>query len=118
MGGRICGELCSEKLIDPELLVFLGYPLHAPGKMDSLKDESLYKLELPVIFISGTSDPLCSRKLLEKVNDKIEADSSIYFIERAGHSLALKGMGEKETKEHYRNLSVKVKDMIKGVISE
>jgi predicted alpha/beta-hydrolase family hydrolase len=38
-------------------LVYLGYPLHPPGKPDKLRDERLYSLDLPMIFLQEPAPP-------------------------------------------------------------
>lgn len=43
MGGRIASQLVAEKKLPAERLIFLGYPLHAPGKRDKLRDGHLYE---------------------------------------------------------------------------
>ena len=38
MGGRIASQMVAEGRLSVEQLIFLGYPLHAPGKKDRLRD--------------------------------------------------------------------------------
>ena len=45
-------------------LVFLGYPLHPPGKPERIRDEHLYRIEVPMIFVEGTRDPFATPELL------------------------------------------------------
>jgi len=45
-------------------LVFLGFPLHPPGRPDQLRDGPLRRLENPVLFIQGEHDQLCDPDLL------------------------------------------------------
>jgi uncharacterized protein len=62
MGGRVASYIAADT---PALngLVFLGYPLHPPGKPDQLRDQHLYGLKTPMLFISGTKDPFAERDL-------------------------------------------------------
>jgi predicted alpha/beta-hydrolase family hydrolase len=86
MGGRVASYIAGDT---PGVngLVFLGYPLHPPGKMDQLRDEHLYGLKLPMLFISGTKDPFAERDLLEKVVKKIGANATVVWVEGGDHSL-------------------------------
>jgi predicted alpha/beta-hydrolase family hydrolase len=44
MGGRVASQMVAEGLLPVSKLVFLGYPLHAPGKTDQLRDAHLYSI--------------------------------------------------------------------------
>jgi predicted alpha/beta-hydrolase family hydrolase len=86
MGGRVASYVAGDA---PGVtgLVFLGYPLHPPGKADKLRDEHLYGMKLPMLFISGTKDPFAERDLLEKVVAKIGSNATLVWIDRGDHSL-------------------------------
>ena len=55
MGGRIASYVADAESVQG--LLFLGYPLHPPGKPDQLRDQHLYTIRKPMLFISGTKDP-------------------------------------------------------------
>jgi uncharacterized protein len=86
MGGRVASYIASDT---PGVsgLVFLGYPLHPPGKQDQLRDEHLYALKLPMLFISGTKDTFAERGLLERVVGRIGANATLVWVEGGDHSL-------------------------------
>jgi uncharacterized protein len=84
MGGRIASYVADEKKVGG--LIFLGYPLHAPGKTEQLRDDHLYKIKKPMLFISGTRDPFARNDLLSATLKKIGADATFYPIENGGHS--------------------------------
>ena len=89
MGGRVASYIAGN--IDSVAgLVFLGYPLHAPGKTNQLRDEHLYTLMRPMLFISGTRDTLAEHSLLQRVVDKIGERATIVWIERGDHSLTVR----------------------------
>jgi predicted alpha/beta-hydrolase family hydrolase len=89
MGGRVASYIAGN--IDSVAgLVFLGYPLHPPGKTNQLRDEHLYTLMRPMLFISGTRDTLAQQNLLKRVVDKIGDRASILWIERGDHSLTVR----------------------------
>jgi predicted alpha/beta-hydrolase family hydrolase len=66
MGGRVASYIAADSP-DVRGLVFLGYPLHPPGKQDQLRDAHLYGIPQPMLFLSGTRDTFAERKLLEDV---------------------------------------------------
>jgi len=86
MGGRVASYIAGEV---PAVrgLAFLGYPLHPPGRPDRLRDEHLYTLGKPMLFISGTRDTLAKRELLEDVVEKIGPGARVHWIESGDHSL-------------------------------
>lgn len=56
-GGRMASMAAAEGRIAPAGLVYLGYPLHPPGKPDRLRAEHLPGISAAQLFISGTRDP-------------------------------------------------------------
>jgi hypothetical protein len=86
MGGRVASYIAGDTP-GVEGLIFLGYPLHPPGKTDQLRDEHLYALKIPMLFISGTKDIFAERNLLEKVVGRIGAHATLVWVEGGDHSL-------------------------------
>ena len=86
MGGRVASYIAGDT---PSVsgLLFLGYPLHPPGKQDQLRDQHLYALKLPMLFISGTKDPFAERPLLDNVINKIGSNATMVWVEGGDHSL-------------------------------
>lgn len=89
LGGRIAAQAVSEGKIDPAALIFLGYPLHAPGKKERLRDAHLYKIDVPMLFFEGTRDPFCDLGKLEGVFEKLSCPRELEIIEGADHSFNL-----------------------------
>jgi uncharacterized protein len=86
MGGRVASYIAGDTPgIDG--LVFLGYPLHPPAKPDQLRDEHLYSLRVPMLFISGTKDTFARRDLLEPVIERIGEYATLVWVEGGDHSL-------------------------------
>jgi predicted alpha/beta-hydrolase family hydrolase len=98
MGGRIASHLASEGRLPAEKLIFLGYPLHPPGKMDRLRDSHLYTIKIPMLFFAGTRDSLCNLEKLTEVLNKLNSRWELDIIEGGDHSFrTLKSMGLNET---------------------
>jgi uncharacterized protein len=89
MGGRIASYVAD----DPRVagLLFLGYPLHPPGKTDQLRDKHLYDIGKPMLFVSGTKDPFAKLDLLQQTIKKIGPLAQSYLVEGGGHSLEVRG---------------------------
>ena len=89
-GGRMASMAVAEGAMDAAGLVFLGYPLHPAGKPEKLRDEHLYGITLPMLFLQGTRDTLATRDLLEGVAAKLPTATLTWFDD-ADHSFAVKG---------------------------
>ncbi|GHG39386.1 alpha/beta hydrolase [Sinomonas cellulolyticus] len=90
-GGRMASMAAAEGAIDPAGLVFLGYPLHPAGKPEKLRDEHLYGLTLPMLFLSGTRDALATADLLAGVVARLPS-AELVWLEGGDHSFAVKGV--------------------------
>lgn len=86
MGGRVASYIAAD-MKEVRGLVFLGYPLHPPGKQDQLRDAHLYAIDLPMLFLSGTRDAFADRALLEKVVLRIGHRATLAWTEGGDHSL-------------------------------
>ena len=91
MGGRIASQVVAEDVTDVDGLFFLGYPLHPPGRVDQLRDQHLYKIKKPMLFLSGTRDSFAGKDLLEKVTRKIGPNAQLHWIEGGDHSFKTPG---------------------------
>uniref|UniRef100_A0A8C3HQ75 Testis expressed 30 n=1 Tax=Chrysemys picta bellii TaxID=8478 RepID=A0A8C3HQ75_CHRPI len=72
-------------------LICLSYPLHRPKLLSKLRDEDLFFIKCPVLFVSGSEDEMCEKKLLEGVASKMKTLKKIHWVERANHGMAVKG---------------------------
>ena len=86
MGGRIASQMVADGLLEPNRLIFLGYPLHPAGKKESLRDAHLYRIAVPMLFFAGTRDPLCNLEKLRSVLDRIASPRNLHVIEGGDHS--------------------------------
>jgi predicted alpha/beta-hydrolase family hydrolase len=89
MGGRVASQMTADGLLPVAALVFLGYPLHPPGKKDQLRDAHLYRIAVPMLFFAGSRDALCDLDLLKNVLGRLSAPWELETIEGGDHSVAL-----------------------------
>jgi predicted alpha/beta-hydrolase family hydrolase len=73
MGGRIASMLAAEPDIGPTLrgLVFLGYPMHPPGKPTQVRTEHLSRIKCPMLFVQGARDPFGSEEEMRPLVRKL-----------------------------------------------
>lgn len=89
MGGRVASQMAADGLLAVKALVFLGYPLHPPGKTEQLRDAHLYRIAAPMIFFAGTRDALCDIDLLKNVLGRLSAPWELETIAGGDHSFDL-----------------------------
>ena len=87
MGGRYCSMVAGAETDPvPALgLCLLGYPLHAPGKPESRRDEHFGRLTMPVLFVSGTRDSLAGKPDLTKSARKVKGPVTWCWLDTADH---------------------------------
>jgi predicted alpha/beta-hydrolase family hydrolase len=89
MGGRMCSMAVGD--VDDPLpakgLVLISYPLHPPGKPDSLRTEHLPRLTVPCLFIHGSRDPFGSPAELQQWTATIPGKVTHQWLDGRGHDL-------------------------------
>jgi predicted alpha/beta-hydrolase family hydrolase len=91
LGGRIASMMIADGELDAAGLVLVGYPLHAPGKSERLRDEHLARVEVPMLFLQGTADPFAKWDLLTKVLDRLGDRATLHPVEGGDHSFRVRG---------------------------
>ena len=90
LGGRIA-SMCVADGMPAAGLVFLGYPLHPPGKTERLRAEHLERIEVPMLFLQGTRDPFAQPDLLADVLKGLGGRATLVPIEGGDHSFRVRG---------------------------
>lgn len=90
MGGRMTSILAAADPPSPAAqalagLVFLGFPLHAPGKDGTERAAHLSAITVPTLFVQGTRDKLARFDLITEVVDDLP-QGQIHVIEEGDHS--------------------------------
>lgn len=91
LGARVAAGLASRHHEGEGLLakglVFLGYPLHAPGRSEKPRTDILQRIDVPSLFLEGTRDPFCELDVLRPVLAAMPYPGELHVIEGGGHSL-------------------------------
>jgi predicted alpha/beta-hydrolase family hydrolase len=87
MGGRIASQVAASQPDDIDGLVFLGYPLHPPGRPDKLRSEHLPKIKAPMLFAQGSRDAFGAKEEISGLIKKLKLPAELYSIEGGDHSL-------------------------------
>jgi hypothetical protein len=110
MGGRIASQVVAawsdnEKGGKPGALVFLGYPLHPPGKPEQLRDKHLKEIHAPMLFVQGTRDPFGSPDEIKAIIKRDRLRATVHEIETGDHSFkVLKSTGLTQDQVYERTM--------------
>jgi predicted alpha/beta-hydrolase family hydrolase len=88
MGGRIASQVAAaeENADQIAALVFLGYPLHPPGKPDQLRDAHLENIGSPMLFLQGSRDAFGTADEIRTVIKKRRLPATLFVVEGGDHS--------------------------------
>ena len=97
MGGRIASQVAAQggKGSGIHGLVFLGYPLHPPGRPEQRRDAHLPAIKEPMLFVQG-SGPVWQRR----GDSRASADASaatLHEIAEGDHSFKVRVPPPEET---------------------
>ncbi|HYL21468.1 MAG TPA: alpha/beta family hydrolase [Gemmatimonadales bacterium] len=86
-GGRMTSTAQSEQpLPSVRGLVFLGFPLHPPGRPDDKRAEHLGRVQIPMLFLQGDRDEFADLRLLRPVVKRLGAQAALHVVEGGDHS--------------------------------
>jgi predicted alpha/beta-hydrolase family hydrolase len=86
MGGRIASQVAAEDSEGIAGLVYLGYPLHPPGRLDKLRDEHLPKIKAPMLFVQGSRDAFGTEDEVNAIIKKHRLKADLYIVASGDHS--------------------------------
>lgn len=90
MGGRMTSRAQAGKpLPRVERLIFLGFPLHPPGKPSTQRAEHLTNVHIPMLFLQGTRDTLADLTLMKGVCTDLGDRAELHIEDGADHSFAV-----------------------------
>jgi predicted alpha/beta-hydrolase family hydrolase len=87
LGGRMTSHAAASRALPAVRgLVFLGFPLHAPGKPGVARAGHLGQVAQPMLFLQGTRDALADLQLIRSVTAPLGERSTVYVVEGGDHS--------------------------------
>ncbi len=97
-GGRMTSTAqAGEPLAGVRGLVFLGFPLHPPGRPGNERAEHLTQVQIPMLFLQGTRDDFADLKLLRPVVKRLGTRATLHLVDGGDHSFkVLKKSGRTE----------------------
>jgi uncharacterized protein len=97
-GGRMTSTAQAEEPLPAVRgLVFLGFPLHPPGRPGDQRAEHLARVQIPMLFLQGDRDDFADPKLLKPVVKRLGDRATLHLVEGGDHSFKfLKRSGKTE----------------------
>jgi uncharacterized protein len=86
-GGRMTSQAqAAAPLAGVRGLVFVGFPLHAPGKPGDERGAHLFDVHIPMLFLQGTRDEFAELGLLKAQVAKLGERATLALFDDADHS--------------------------------
>jgi predicted alpha/beta-hydrolase family hydrolase len=86
-GGRMTsGAQSKDPLLKVAGLVFFAFPLHLAGKPSTDRAKHLSEIKIPMLFLSGSRDPLAELDLLNPTVKKLGPKAKLILAKDADHS--------------------------------
>jgi uncharacterized protein len=90
-GGRMTSTAQAEEpLPGVRGLVFLGFPLHPPGRPGTSRGDHLSQVRIPMLFLQGTRDEFAGLDLLRPVVDGLGDRATLHLIDDGDHSFKVR----------------------------
>jgi len=86
MGGRIASQVAAADGEDIDGLIFLGYPLHPPGRPDKLRAEHLGNIRAPMLFVQGSRDAFGTPDEIRAATKTMKLRSAFHVVAGGDHS--------------------------------
>ena len=102
MGGRIASQVAAAGITDLAGLVFLGYPLHPPGRPDRLRAKHLPDIKAPMLFVQGSRDTFGTPDELRPIVTSLAPPADLYVVEGGDHSFKVRKGGDVSQQDIYR----------------
>ena len=86
-GGRMTSQAqAASPLPGVRGLVFLGFPLHSPGRASVQRGKHLSEVQIPMLFLQGHRDDFANLQLLRTLCEELGARATLKLFPDADHS--------------------------------
>ncbi len=120
MGGRMTSRAAADAPLDGVRgLVFLGFPLHAPGKAATVglgRAEHLLDVDLPMLFVQGTRDKLAEMVLVERLCGELGSRATLHVVDGGDHSFNVLKRSGRDQSEVYGEIAGAISSWVNKLV--
>jgi uncharacterized protein len=110
MGGRMASHVAAARVEGLAGLVFLGYPLHPPGRPEQLRAAHLARIREPMLFVQGAHDTFGTPEELASIVAPLGPTVRVHVVQGGDHSFKVGRRGPVPQEEVF----VRVQDEVAG----
>ena len=112
MGGRIASQTAATGDLPIAGLVYLGYPLHPPGKPQQRRDAHLPSINVPMLFVQGTRDPFGTADEIRDLLSRLD-DAELFEVAGGDHSFKVPAKAGTPQATVFQNIYDRVVEFIR-----
>jgi hypothetical protein len=90
MGGRIASQVAAQHVDGITGLVYLGYPLHPPGRPEQRRDRHLPDIAEPMLFVQGTRDQFGTADEIRGLLPRLNPRATLFEVPDGDHSFKVR----------------------------
>ena len=90
MGGRIASHVAAQGVGGIAGLIYLGYPLHPPGRPAQRRDQHLPSILEPMLFVQGTRDLFGTAAEIRELLPGLNARTRLHEVLDGDHSFKVR----------------------------
>jgi predicted alpha/beta-hydrolase family hydrolase len=117
MGGRIASQVAAGDAGDLAGLVFLGYPLHPPGRPERLRAAHLRDVKAPMLFVQGSRDAFGTPAELQPILTRLEPAADLFVVEGGDHSFKVPKSAGVKQQDVYRAIQDRIETWLRMIVS-
>jgi predicted alpha/beta-hydrolase family hydrolase len=117
MGGRIASQVAAQNGENIAGLIFLGYPLHPPGRPDKMRSEHLLQIKAPMLFMQGSRDAFGTKEEIADIIKKLTLSADLFAIEGGDHSLKVPKSAGVSQQDVYDRAMNHIAEWLKGTLA-
>lgn len=110
-GGRMASHAVLDQHLEVAGLIFCSFPLHNPGKPSVTRAEHLSGIQKPMLFLSGTRDPLADPALLGPLVAGL-ADTELHWLDTADHGYRILKRTRQSAEDVFEEMARVARDFI------
>jgi uncharacterized protein len=118
LGGRIASQVAAGNVGELAGLVFLGYPLHPPGRPDRLRAAHLQEIKAPMLFVQGSRDAFGTPDELQPIIEQLKPLADLYVVEGGDHSFKVLKSARVKQQDVYGTIQDRIENWLRAIIAD